>query len=93
MALEPKARNQGSKLIFITPPPPRHSPQWKTYTTENQESEMIIRTEETTERYAQITMDVVNSLHDKRVSAVDLFGATMTADGDRSRFYAEDDGE
>jgi hypothetical protein len=88
MVLSPPVRAQRPKIILISAPPPRQEAQ-------NVLVKGLIRDEATALQYAQELRCVTEELHAEQVYMFDLCTAikSATKGGDRSKFYAQNDGE
>jgi hypothetical protein len=88
MILSPLVRAQRPKIILISAPPPRQK-------VEEVPVKGKIRDEATALQYAQDLRRVSEELHAQQVYMFDLCTAIMSATkgGDRSKFYARNDGE
>jgi len=88
MIMLPTLRAQNPKIILITPPPPRGRIQ-------ETPVKGKIRDEDTVLEYGQELKRVGETLQHLGVYVCDLFAALMraTKGGDRSKFYAPNDGK
>jgi hypothetical protein len=88
IVLSPIVRAQRPKIVFISAPPPRQKVQ-------EVPLKGKIRDEATALQYAQELRCVIEELHAQQVYMFDLCAAIMSAtkNGDRDKFYAENDGE
>jgi hypothetical protein len=88
MVMSPAVRAQKPKILLISAPPPRDR-------TQEVDGRGKIRDEDTALQYAQELQCACNKLRTEQVYMYDLCTAVLSAteSGDRSKFYARDDGK